>query len=128
MATVEITRRVDTTEDGSFRLRIWVSKTSHNIPSELFVFQKVPKVPFSNIPEDWFVHIPTYSDVITLPVGAPEKEPFFRKNGVDVTFQSRAILEEKWIRMKRHIQILIEDIVRLNKLPPIEVTIVDLGA
>jgi hypothetical protein len=128
MATITVSKRVDVTEEGKHRLRIWVSETSHNIPPEIFVYQKIPTVPFLNMPEDHFVHIATYSDILDKPPGAPDVgNPFYRLGQVDLAFISRAKLEEKWMRMEHHIQHTIEDIVRLNKLPPAEVAVIEIN-
>ena len=108
-------------------MRFWVSETTQNIPSEIFIYQRTPQVPLYDEPTDLFVHIGTYSDLIELDADEPEEgNVFFRKSSVDITFNSIEKLERKWIRIRAHINILIEDIVRLNKLPPVEVIFVDL--
>jgi len=128
MAKIEISRRTNLVPDGRHQLRIWVSKTTANIPPEIFVYQLVPPVPFIDDPHNKFVHIATYEAMLTLPINEPveDESPFFRLSSIDLTFTSLAVLERKFIRMRRHIQTLIEDIVRLNALPPVEIVIIDL--
>jgi hypothetical protein len=126
MAIIQISRRTTTTAEGEFQLQVWVSETSHNIEPEIFVYQRIPRVPLSPCPENMFVHIATYEAMLTLPADEPEEGiVFFRLRQIDLTFKSLEKLEVEFLRMKSHIRTLIADIVKLNKLPPVEVLFVD---
>jgi len=106
---------------------MWVSETTNNIPNTIFVYQDYPDVANSgNLPE-YFVHIASYADILDFPEEARDKiTPFFRKGYIDLTFNSLATLDEKVTLMLRQIKLLVEDIVRLNNLPPVEVVVISL--
>ena len=126
MSKLAITKRI-TNEGGRHRLRIWVTETSNNIPAEVFVYQHLPFVPDSIALEDVFVHIASYADISDYPATAPDSQsPFFRIYSVDLIFTSLAVLNQKWAIIRAQIQLLVEDIVRLNNLPPAEVEVTSL--
>jgi len=116
--------------DATHRLRVWVSESTNNIPGELFVYQKIPPVPKTNERqlENLFVHVASYADILDFPIDAPNEEsPFFRLHYFDVTFDSLAMLDNKWNMMKAMINATVEDIVRLNNLPAVSLEEFDAG-
>lgn len=126
MSKITVSRRVSMYDDGH-RLRAWVSETTNNIPNTLFVYQKIPFVPYEGCPEEMFVHIASYSDIYDFPETYDEDvAPFFRRGYIDLVFDSLPTLEEKWTLMRQHLQHTVEDIVRLNSLPASELDFVDL--
>lgn len=122
---IELSKRVTQLSNGRFRLQIWVSKTSNNIPSEVFVYQRYPKVPTNPLPQDIFVHVASYADINDFPLENPDDEPYFRLYFFDVTFKSLSVLNEKWRMVEKQVTQTVQDIVRLNNLPPMKVDIVD---
>jgi len=123
---IEITKRISLYGD-MHRLQVWVSRTTNNIPSQLFVYQRYPSVPLSEALTDRFVNIASYADVTDYAIDDPEgDEPFFRKYAIDLVFESLAILLQKWDIMQRQMTHTIEDFVRLNNLPPAEIEIIDI--
>jgi hypothetical protein len=127
MASITLSKRVTLTDDTRHRLRIWVSETTNNIPAQIFVYQRIPLVPLDTELQDIFVHIASYADIQEYPSEEPDnKSPFFRQYFVDLVFDSLAILEENWVRMVRSVQLTVEDIARLNELPPVEIIILSL--
>jgi hypothetical protein len=127
MASITLSKRITLTDDTRHRLRIWVSETTNNIPAQIFVYQRIPLVPLDTELQDIFVHIASYADIQDYPSETPDdKSPFFRQYFVDLVFDSLAILEENWVRMARSVQLTVEDIARLNDLPPVEIIILSL--
>jgi hypothetical protein len=123
---IELSKRVSVLPNERWRLQVWVSKTSNNIPGEVFVYQRIPKVPTNPQPQDQFVHVASYADINDFPTENPEDDsPFFRLYYFDVTFRSLAVLNQKWVIVKKQITQTVEDIVRLNNLPPVTVEEVD---
>jgi hypothetical protein len=121
MPTISVSRRISMYE-GGHRLRAWVSETTNNIPNTLFVYQKMPFIPYEGCPEEFFAHIASYSDIYDFPeVYDASVAPFFRKGYIDLVFTSLPLLEEKWTLMRQHLQHTVEDVVRINSLPPAEI-------
>jgi hypothetical protein len=135
MAIIELSKRqssvVDpTTEKASHRLQVWVSKATEGIEPQLFVYQKVPPVPGTTEEqlEEIFVHIASYADILDFPIDTVgEDTPFFRKYSIDLTFESLAVLNQKWSMMKAMINATVEDVVRLNNLPATSLEELDVG-
>jgi hypothetical protein len=126
MSKIQVSRRISIYEDGH-RLQAWISESTNNIPNTLFVYQKIPFVPYEGCPEEMFVHIASYSDIYDFPETYDEEvAPFFRRGYIDLKFNSLPLLEQKWVLMENHLQHTVEDIVRLNSLPPTEVEFVDI--
>lgn len=118
---VEVTKKVTPGQTG-FRLQMWISKHSPEIPEELFVYQKISPPPGNDYPEDMWAHIASYADIAAYPLHAPDDyTPFFRKNGLDLAFKTRAALEDTWSISKAHLRFTVEDISRILGLPPAEV-------
>lgn len=125
MADSNITVSKDIIESTSgpsrYNLRVWVQSTTNNIPGEVFVYQHIPAVPDYNEgePEDRFVHMASYADMVAFPKEAPSIEnPYFRLHYMSIVHDSRSFLEEKWEIMSQQLNILIKDITRVNQLPP----------
>jgi len=134
MAEIQISKRQDSTIDeagkAQHRLRVWVSQTTDNIPSELFVYQQIPPVPKTTPEqlEQLFVHIASFADILDFPITARNDDsPFFRLHFVDLTFNSLAVLNQKWSMMKKMINATVEDIVRMNNLPAVSIEELDVG-
>jgi len=123
MSTMQVSKEIvgSTTGPKLYRLKVWVTETSNNIPGEVFVYQNIPAVPDYNggLPEDRFVHIASYADLVAFPKDGPGLEnPYFRKYYIDITHKDRTFLEDKWKLMSQQLQVLISDITRINALPP----------
>jgi hypothetical protein len=128
MATIKI-KRVITEEDNRYRMQVWVTETSDNIPSELFLFARIPPVPSRPLPEDGFQRTCRYSDILLYPATTPEtSSPFFRKPGVDLIFTSLKELSDYFTTyIYDMVQLLVEDIVGANTAAVVE-TNVPLGS
>ena len=88
----------------------------------------MPRVPLVETDGDLFVHMADYSDMLSFTVGGPDSEsPYFRMYHINLVFDSLAVLEEKWQIMETQLKLLIEDITRLNNLPPVEVVFLDVA-
>lgn len=126
-SVIELTKRVSNTADGRHRLQVWVSRTTNNIPSEIFVYQRFPSVPLYPDLQDIFVHVASYADLEDFPVGDPEDlVPFYRKYAIDIVFESLAVLLEKWDMLRKQVTHTVEDLVRLYNLAPAEVLTVEI--
>jgi hypothetical protein len=125
---LQVTKRVAVVGDqGMVRLQMWISAASPEIPPELFVFQRIGTVPRADFPTDQFVHIASYADIAAFPIGAPDiYAPYFRQNGADLTFPTRGLLEQTWELCRAHLQLTVEDITRIDGLPPAEIEVVSL--
>jgi len=124
---VTISKRVTLTADARHRLQAWVSETSNNIPPTIFVYQRIPLVPLDTGLSDLFVHVASYADTVDFPENEPAADsPYYRRYYIDLLFDSLATLEEKWTWMRRQIKLLVEDIVRVNTLPPVDIQELDL--
>jgi len=124
---ITITMRITLTADSRHRIQVWVSETTNNIPATVFVYQRIPVVPLDTGLSDLFVHIASYADTVDFPENDPLADsPYFRKYYIDLLFDSLATLQEKWTMMRRQIKLLVEDVVRVNTLPPAEIIEIDL--
>ena len=124
---ITITKRLTLTADSRHRIQVWVSETTNNIPATVFVYQRIPVVPLDTGLSDLFVHIASYADTVDFPENDPLADsPYFRKYYIDLLFDSLATLQEKWTMMRRQIKLLVEDVVRVNTLPPAEIIEIDL--
>jgi hypothetical protein len=91
------------------------------------MYQLLPTLPDVDGNEMGFVHVCTYSDMLTRPQSmAEEGSPFFRMPHIDISFKSLVVLHEKWLKIRRHVHTLVEDIVKINGLPPAEIQIVEI--
>jgi len=126
MASIKLSKKLTQTDDFRQRLRVWVSETTNNIPAQVFVYQRIPLVPLDTELQDIFVHVASYADLQEYPAEAPDdKTPFFRQYFFDLVFDSKAILEENWQRILWSVQHTIEDVARINELPPVEIIVVE---
>jgi len=128
MSKITISRRVVLYGDRpKHRLQAWISQTTNNIPNKLFVYQKIPFVPFEGCPDTMFSNIASYSDIVDFPVDAADNNlsPFYRLGYIDLIFESLPVLEEKWKLMRNHLQHTVEDVVRINSLQPVEIDFLD---
>jgi len=127
MSSIKVNKTIVTTADSRCELRVWVSETTENIPGCIFVYQSLPSVPLDNYLTDLFVHVASYADITDFePVledlpGAVNDMPFYRKNYIQLVYDSKAELDTYWQIIKEHIQLLVEDIVKLNGLPAVEI-------
>ena len=88
----------------------------------MYVYQKISPPPGCDYPEDMWVHIASYADVAAYPIDAPDEyTPFFRLNGADLLYKTRAALEDTWSISKAHLQFTVEDYTRLLGLPAPEI-------
>lgn len=68
----KLSRRVSLfSSSGGYRLQVWVSEVTNDIPACLFVYQRYPEVPYSEEPLDVFVHVASYADVEDYPANEP---------------------------------------------------------
>ena len=119
---ITISKRITLTSDVRHRLQVWVSETTNNIPATVFVYQRIPMVPLDTGLSDLFVHVASYADLTDFPDNEPTADsPYFRRYYIDLLFDSLGTLEEKWTWMSRQIKLLVEDIIRINTLPPVEI-------
>ena len=111
------------TDDGDYRLRIWVSRVTNEIPYKVFVYQHLPYMPDDTDERtDLFVHVASYADLLAFPEDAPDDySPFFRAYYLDLTMRNTALLAETWTLIKAHTRLLVEDYVRIHHLPPAEI-------
>ena len=125
---LQVTKRVTNVDDqGMVRLQMWVSGATPEIPCELFVYQHIGNVPKADYPLDQFVHIASYADIAAFPTEKPDAyAPYFRKNGADLTFQTRPLLEKTWELCKAHLKLTVEDITRIDGLPAAEMEVIEL--
>jgi hypothetical protein len=127
MAKITLSKRITETTDYRQRLRVWVSRTTNNIPAQIFVYQRIPIVPLDTELQDIFVHVASYADIQEYPSEAPDSSsPFFRQYFFDLVFDSLYALEENWRRIVLSVQHTVEDIAKLNNMSPVEILIVSL--
>jgi hypothetical protein len=93
MASISITKKINQTSDDRFRLRAWVSSTSDNIPSEIFLHGRAAPVPMRPTDEDIFKRVCLYADIFNYPAEPSTENPFHRRPGVDVLFTSLSSLD-----------------------------------
>ena len=128
MSEIVLSRRVTDDDDDGYRIRAWVSKASEGIDADIFAFQQLPDVPSQTWSDDCFVYVCSYTDMIELYPEEPQAgiTPFFRKRYFDLTYICFQDLIYVWIRILRHIQQLLDDISRINGLPPTTIVTYDL--
>jgi len=120
MANIKVNRRVSQ-EDIEFRLQIWVTETSDNIPGEIFLFKKAPNFP-ENTPDPFYAYVQvcTYADMLNYPKESSDYPTvFYRRRQLDLTFTSLNQLSEYWDTIDTAIQNLINDIVDTNNAIPV---------
>jgi hypothetical protein len=120
MATIKIKKKI-TKVDDRHRLQVWVNETSDNIPAEIFLFNRLPPVPTRPTPEDIFMGVCDYSDILLYPNINVTENPYYRKNGVDLIFTSYKTLTDYFednIRSK--VEYLVNDIVGANNAAVVE--------
>lgn len=110
-------------ENGTYRLQVWVSEASDDIPGKIFVYQKYPAVPdYTEQLENIFVHVASFADLAAFPPDTPDnRSPFYRMYYYDILFDTLPLLEETWDITVEHTKILVADVHRVLNLPPIEV-------
>ena len=124
---LQVSKRVlNVADQGMVRLQMWISGVSPEIPPELFVWQHIGAVPKAEFAPDRFVHIASYADLAAFPVNAPDTyAPYFRLTYADLTFPSRPLLERTWNLCREHLQLTVEDITRIDGLPPANIEIIE---
>lgn len=118
MATIKLKRRITETADSRFRLRVWVSVTSDNIPSEIFLYQALPYFPEQANVEQ-FIGICSYADMLNYPINDPvEETPFFRMSYIDLVFTALPVLETKWTFINTSVTSLLNDLASAHIATP----------
>jgi hypothetical protein len=115
MSNINLSKRITQEDDNTYRLQVWVSETSDNIPSEIFLHRVAPEIDEwdgSSIP---YYGVCAYADLVNYAVDEPDgASNFYRKSGVDLTFKSLSILNQTWIQIDEDTQQLVDDIVKTN--------------
>ena len=117
--SIEATRRVSQVGD-EFRLQVWVTSTSLNIPGEVFLFRLAPYYP-DNDPAPFYIFVRacTYADMINYPAeDSTYSTVFYRRRMLDQSFKSINQLNTDWEVINTALQALIEDIVETNSVAP----------
>lgn len=103
------------TDFSLFTLKAWVSSTSNNIPSSVFLYYKDPAVPYDILIQDKFRSVCTYADMLNYPEAAPSgTSRFFRLPYIYVEDVSLYTLDTVWDTILEDLDILINDIVVTN--------------
>jgi len=108
---------------------MWVSETSNNIPSEVFLYQTIPGVPLRDTElSEMFVAVCTYGDVDQFSTNRPTDAGtlFYRKSGLDLLFKSESEAEKYRRTILKMVKQAVADICRVNSLEPAEVSEVNL--
>jgi len=122
VASITITKKITQT-DERFRLRVWVSETSDNIPATVFLMERIPGVPGLTDPYNRFIRVCNYSDMLHYTATTPQTEnPYFRLPGVDLIFTSYNQLNTYFTdTIHAEVQVLIDDIVDTNTAPVVTI-------
>ncbi len=112
-STIKVSKRVTQNSDYTYRLQAWVSETSDNIPSEIFLHRTVPGVDAWEGPAAAYYGICSYADLLNYAVDVSDTSSnFFRKSGIDLDFTSVSVLDATWDAVVTGVQLLVNDIVR----------------
>jgi len=123
MATISITKQVDKTDDDRYRLKIYTSETSDNIPSQIFLLELLAPVPEQSFPAAKFLKVCSYADMINYPARAPGTDnSFYRDYYIDLIFTSYNQLNTFLEDIKTDVQTLIDDIALTNTATPVTTT------
>jgi hypothetical protein len=122
MAYITITKKVEKTADDRYRLKVWVSETSDNIPKQVFLFERISPVPLRPVPENAFKKTCSYADMLLYPEDSPDTEnPYFRLGQVDLLFTSYKQMSTYFTEhIHDAVQYLVNDIVGTNLATPVE--------
>ena len=112
-SSITVDKRVTANADNTYRLQVWVSETSENIPSEIFVHRNAPVIDDWDGPTAVYYGICNYADIINYPASVVDTSSnFFRKSGADLEFKSAQSLNTTWEQILEDVQQLVDDIVR----------------
>lgn len=117
MSKYQLTRRLTLQDDGLYRLQVWVSQSTDNLPCAIFAWQTLFPFPDDPEPANIFVHVCKYTDLITIPDTEPDPEDqvqLYRRSFFDLVSKDKRLLEVTWRKVMIHTRQLVEDVVRLN--------------
>lgn len=129
MSTYQVSRRFTLQDNNLYRMQVWVSAITEDLPCKIFAWQTLYPFPEDPGPTDIFVHVCKYSDLIAIPEDEPEPwetVQLYRRHWFDLESKDKARLESVWRKVKEQVQFLVQDIVRTNTLPPAEVGFVEI--
>lgn len=114
MATITLSKNIDILPDSRYALKIWVSSTTNNIPSEIFLYLATSPVPPDGVLRV-FQKVCSYADMLEYPVNDPDTTtPFYRFSGVYREYASYKELNDFWTTTQTNVQTLINEIVDTN--------------
>ena len=123
MASIELSKKVEVQEDSRFRLKIWVSKTSANIPPQVFLFERLNDVPKQAVPLDCYSRVCTYADMLNYPATDPHTySPYYRVYYIDRLYTSYNTLNTFWESIQTDVEALLNDIVNTSKADSVKET------
>lgn len=122
MASIKVKKKVERMSDQRYRLKVWVSETTDNIPAQVFMYVRLPYMPERDDPEDRFEKVCCYADMLLYPPNEPDTEnPYFRKGYLDLVFTSFSSLTSYFDDIiEAPLQYLINDIVKTNTASEVE--------
>lgn len=128
MSQYQVTRRYTLQANNLYRMQVWVSEMTENMPCKIFAWQSLEPFPGDPKSPEIFVHVCSYFDLIAIPEDTPlQEEPIrlYRKYFFDIESRDKALLERTWRKVKTQVLHLVQDLVRLNTQEPVEVGFVE---
>lgn len=107
MSKIVLTEKINTTDQGYYRLRVYVSEAV-GIGPEIFLYQMGGTFP-GQPEEEMFSNVCSVPDLDEYPVDEPsEGSIFFRKSNLDLTFRSLEYLNVTRDAIRLHVDELLQ--------------------
>lgn len=112
MSYIKLTEKISSQTDNTWRLQVWVSETSDNIPGEIFLFQRYP-IWHNQEYRDVLKGVCSYADLLNYSIDAPDgRSIYFRQYWVDLAFMTYDRLKEVQADIRTGVQQLVDDLVK----------------
>lgn len=127
--SITLKKRMTYAADGRTRLQIWVSASSDNIPSEIFLFYLLSPLPDILGPRYRYLGTCSYADMLNYPALAEDANTcYLRRASIDILFEARMTANAFWTDIQTGVLLLLEEIAELAAASPTTVTVNLIGS
>ena len=111
-------------DDGTVRMRMWISEAPEEYDHRVFVYQYAAVPPESDTPEYRFVNVASYAEMYAFPPDEPEPGmPFFRRSEVDLLFNDETLMAESLTMTEQFLKHLVKDMATKDSIPLVTVEV-----
>ncbi len=119
MPSVELTRKLDYSDDGTYRLRIYVSETSDNITPYLLLYRTYPRDHEELTAPSGYLRPVRYYELFSFPSDSPgDDSPFYRQSYLDLQLDSMHDVNQIYTTLTEGLTDFLRDLEETNNTAP----------